>query len=804
VSLGSVLLRPQLLTRPTAAPETRPVGAGLDLITRLVQEVAAGGDAVTIIEEELLAGLEELTAELEPRLKAAETRLTGLLQPLQQLFSDAVTENAGDDFEQIAASGQKLAHALATALQGLTTPKLAELLGTLFDVAEIDLGLTEARFKAFLVGAVERIATRLQADYLGGASDRVSVNRFALGAAVRELRSVASIDLGLPPLNKETLLPPLIAQLQQLGFDDEIGQLAQIAERLSSGLTPATVLQRFFPTPSAHTLLAGANADPKTAWYASWLNDRVIKQENPIDNIDLAKVDFGQVGARGMEQVTFHVAWIVWAVRWILHLRSAIKGRGAWFNVLNIGWLSFKIIGATAVDYATPRWLDWTVVSSATFLGGLFNRDHRFFSDWFGTLLVLQREAEAGLYARWAWLVHESLLSFLTLRNHKADEWAAFFTQAQRDATTPELKAELERVTRIHNHNQIEGWAHLGGEFGRLLWNILLATIHSAKRNYGFPNSAHGDKWGAVITYVLVGSFVFDLGFTYLFGGLLTRCLSGTFADGGRVGRLILKERIFTHTDSGFVNVLLGIVSVGSYLLDHYTYYYTFNEGKTDDGHYSGRDVSNKEVRYAGYPARSTSPYKLPWNKGDTFNCPQGNQGLYSHAPISGPDESFAYDFALNDGTEVLAMRDGVVDDFDEGTPDGDTSSPNKIIILHGPAIADQDRDVDPATGTAKTVRTYAVYLHGQQNSVTAAFGGTAPALGTAVKRGQVIMHADDTGRSAYNHLHVQIKPDVSTTATPSMGDYTIPFVFSDPDVESDDGVPRSGRFYESDNTRVT
>ena len=251
------------------------------------------------------------------------------------------------------------------------------------------------------------------------------------------------------------------------------------------------------------------------------------------------------------------------------------------------------------------------------------------------------------------------------------------------------------------------------------------------------------------------------------------------------------------------MNVLLGIVSVGSYLLDHYSYYYTFNEGKTDDGHYSGRDVGGNEVRYAGYQSPATSPYKLPWNKGDTFNCPQGNQGLYSHAPISGPDESFAYDFALDNGTEVLAMRDGTVVERFEGTPDGDTSAPNKIIILHGPAIADQDRDVDPATGAAKTVRTFAVYLHGKENSITAAFGGTLPAIGTPVVRGQVIMHADDTGRSAYNHLHVQIKPDVRPAARRSWATTPSRLCSRIRMWRVMTAYRKPGRFYESDNTKV-
>ena len=151
-------------------------------------------------------------------------------------------------------------------------------------------------------------------------------------------------------------------------------------------------------------------------------------------------------------------------------------------------------------------------------------------------------------------------------------------------------------------------------------------------------------------------------------------------------------------------------------------------------------------------------------------------------------------------------MRDGVVWDFDESRADGNHNSQNELSILHDAPVAGQDFDE-----TGASARTFSVYLHGKKGSVTAAFGSTpvkevdnpSPGTpkGTRVRRGQVIMRADDTGRSAYNHLHVTVEPMKADGSGPD--DYTIPFVFGDADLAGDDGVPRSGVWYDSDNVKV-
>ena len=81
-------------------------------------------------------------------------------------------------------------------------------------------------------------------------------------------------------------------------------------------------------------------------------------------------------------------------------------------------------------------------------------------------------------------------------------------------------------------------------------------------------------------------------------------------------------------------------------------------------------------------------------------------------------------------------------------------------------------------------------------------------AHGTAIgTQGQVIMHADDTGVSAFNHLHVHVMPNAGPANNrPVRGQFTIPFVFSDVGdhvpIWWHKGVPRWLDWYKSDNEK--
>jgi murein DD-endopeptidase MepM/ murein hydrolase activator NlpD len=230
-------------------------------------------------------------------------------------------------------------------------------------------------------------------------------------------------------------------------------------------------------------------------------------------------------------------------------------------------------------------------------------------------------------------------------------------------------------------------------------------------------------------------------------------------------------------------------------------------EGDTDGGTYNPRGPG----KFKGYANKDTSPYKLPYAKGEALYCGQANQGLWSHNDLSNTGSSqqcYAYDFGHDHRHPVHAARGGIVWAFVENNADNSEASPNMIVIRHNANDAEHD---DPfGTGA---VTTYARYLHGAQNGITDAFASrglpppvpeqTNPGAGTVVNQGDVIMLADDTGLSFHSHLHMDVMMDMSGTViapggVPSgPGTTGIPFVFRE---VRGDGRPLNLTWYESDN----
>ncbi|MEJ2199617.1 MAG: M23 family metallopeptidase, partial [Desulfuromonadaceae bacterium] len=264
---------------------------------------------------------------------------------------------------------------------------------------------------------------------------------------------------------------------------------------------------------------------------------------------------------------------------------------------------------------------------------------------------------------------------------------------------------------------------------------------------------------------------------------------------------------------------------------------YGSKEGDTDDGKYNptrnadGVAYTPARQPFAGYPPHTTSPYKLPYVKDKSLYVVQGNQGMFSHTRFNPTATLYAYDIAHDFGDEVLAARAGTVVDFydwidDDINPNSSqknsaftqsetdmsagwrgTNKPawNFIIIRHDSQNAEHDKGPN---GTAVT--TYAIYGHGKQGSIRAAFlahsDSKAPGdiLGTTVQQGQPIMQGGDTGNSIMNHLHMQVMggpataPAGSITRLDQLTDYTLPFVFRE-----QKGALQSLTWYKSDNERV-
>lgn len=159
------------------------------------------------------------------------------------------------------------------------------------------------------------------------------------------------------------------------------------------------------------------------------------------------------------------------------------------------------------------------------------------------------------------------------------------------------------------------------------------------------------------------------------------------------------------------------------------------------------------------YPARASSPYRLPFPGGDSSWVIQGNNSSFNHEGR----EQHAWDFRRRCGTPVLAARDGTVRAVtDRHTGHGGGKPNNFVEVTHGDG-------------------TVARYLHIEQNSA-------AVAVGDRVRQGQQLANVGNVGNSLTGHIHFVVES----------GGRSIPVTFRD--VEEDDGIPRTFHSYTSEN----
>lgn len=156
--------------------------------------------------------------------------------------------------------------------------------------------------------------------------------------------------------------------------------------------------------------------------------------------------------------------------------------------------------------------------------------------------------------------------------------------------------------------------------------------------------------------------------------------------------------------------------------------------------------------------------YRLPYGQDSRPYVVQGFNGGFSHRGLA----KYAVDFAMPDGTEIYAAREGTVVDVEYRHNRGGASRrfaqyANFIVIEHS----------DGTTGE---------YYHLQQN-------GVFVRPGDKVKRGQRIGLSGSTGFTSLPHLHFAVYKALADGETQSL-----PFKFVTRRGIVD--VPRSGRRY--------
>ncbi|HMV79091.1 MAG TPA: M23 family metallopeptidase [Leptospiraceae bacterium] len=157
------------------------------------------------------------------------------------------------------------------------------------------------------------------------------------------------------------------------------------------------------------------------------------------------------------------------------------------------------------------------------------------------------------------------------------------------------------------------------------------------------------------------------------------------------------------------------------------------------------------------YPPSDFSPYKLPWSAGVSRFTAQGNKSFTSHRGL----HSYAWDFVMPIGTEILAVREGTVSEI-EDSYDGIGFRSNFLKIRH----------ID---------KTESVYAHIKKNS-------SLVKLGENVKQGQAVALSGMVGQTIFPHLHFYV--------TGKDGKASIPVSFLE-------GLPLAGHSYISKNIKI-
>ena len=136
----------------------------------------------------------------------------------------------------------------------------------------------------------------------------------------------------------------------------------------------------------------------------------------------------------------------------------------------------------------------------------------------------------------------------------------------------------------------------------------------------------------------------------------------------------------------------------------------------------------------ADYIQNSDSPYVLPWEIGKTFKVGQGNCTNGSH---SLGQVQYAYDIDMPIGTNVVAMRSGIVVKIIENFKDLETGTVGAI-------------DEANVINIKHTDGTEAQYVH-------LTYNGALKNEGDNVTQGEIIGLSGNTGKSTGPHLHFHV-----------------------------------------------
>ena len=711
MALGTVLVKPQ----PVAVPLAREVDISeivADFVQAFTRNPVGAQAAADVFIRVAPEALRDFVHGFEERVRLSDGRMRQLFRPFGAGLDTFVQGVEKGTIVDVLSGALE---AVSKVLGELTKAKVTAFVRALFDLARKDLGISDQTLRDLVTTLSTRIITELKRDVLNGVTSAEAISRYEFGAVLDGLKSLFDEEeIKLPGLSVEVLIAVignvwdqaridrLLAWIQDLLLhrDDVLTPLAaviearialraQVSVSVTPGPAPATAAMpgRGIPRDAGDAAPAGPAEDPPIAWYASWVAARTVRAPesgpfpNRFQNEHLIGFDYKHTKRETMEAIAFHSAWAMPVTEGLLlHAFSLEQG-----DVLS----NLHIIALDAIDFGLavggkgpiPRWYHWTFKQLMTmFLWGFESGWSRVGADndpyvWTNAAGDI---GEVLLYWRWSFLLRELLLSFLTLRNH--DKTSVIVAEAATD----------KPVTC--NADCIEGVCYTFWELGSMLVPLIIAK--TSRNKYGFVGGGPtGTFWG-----IAFGGFAVAAACGYL-SILLARAIAGEFPrDRKRYGWLVLRDRLYgpyrfeggfssfgkgVETIAAGTGTVLGFIfALATSIGDSPIYTYLFADGDTDDGTYCADSLGAERFSLAGYPAASTSPYMLPWGN-DMKQCVQGNMGVWSHYPDASSQQTYAYDYSHDVGTEILASRAGIITQLRDNQPDNNPNNWNFVEVMH-------------------------------------------------------------------------------------------------------------------------
>lgn len=803
-SPGSLLLQPQRLKRAaTIPPDVALLNDFVELISRITMDHVSGGTVVTVLEDGMQALGDRLVQAAGGGIARAQARLQSLLAPVVASLTHLSTAlpQAGDPAAVVEAL-LPLLEQVAAAVAGMTVDHLRTMVGTFLDVLQQDLGLTSAAVEGQVWALFDDLATRVEA-VPTEADLSVAANRLAIAGSLRRIKADIQGQFTLPNLNADQLATAIFNDLKGSGFADILGKIACAAKEVGATLTITEDLLHAVPfTGMGSNSVGAAQASPsggagpdsgpdeKYLWYASWqLGDNDIgpdvkwsvfswlnafieyflaKGEGDLFNKDWWVGSDGKV--RKNDDIVFQTAEMDWNAQQITFKNVSADAMEGWarhsayisdfldalFHIVKLdvtssppvsfiptaqpshflGSLSTGLwdIGHGSYQAAASKPLGFGVLHNHMGSGArrLLNSVWAFLSTVLGSLQGKHTKASGGLSARyWAFLLGSDLLgsngnapvagnfwaaslNSMFKQNNLRDFFLSFLTLLNYDGPKEVPDGEDKRPD---NRTQIDGIARCFV----MLFNYALVKC-LPREKYGIQ-----DLTGTQLALWIGGGIGF--GILAGFSGVLVCAIIAWAEDWKLLGRNIGKSILLMTAPPSFLVTL-----------------YNYAENDTAGGTYNPGG-SNPGNQFAGYPSSDASPYLLPWAKGDSIMCMQGNQGFFSHNNVNPTPQVYAYDFGLDQDTEVLASRPGTVVDYFDWVPDEQnvtTSSPSTTLAA---AVAPGDTTITVASAAGfPTAGFYAIAVDSEIMTVTGGQGTTTWTVGRGRAGAAAAAHASGNG----------------------------------------------------------